>query len=537
VSEPPFSWEAVARACDWSGREHVSLTETMLGRWRGKDAVALCFEAADSTQRAIGFGALAEAAARHASLLRRLGVGPGDRVAAIMPRVPEALVALLGVLHAGAIHVPIFSGFAPSAVASRVAAAGAKAVVTHATLASRLPVSWDPAVKVVAAGGDMPGAIPMEAALAAEPADMPAVPRRRQDPALLLFTSGSTGAPKGVQIAINFLAAVWPSFDHGIHLRPEDRFWPTGDPGWGWGLICYASALARGMAVHMWEANPTPETALDFILRHRITNLATVPTLLRGLMALGEEKLRVPGIALSKVSSCGEPLNGELVGFFRRVWSVTPLDQFGSSEHGLPIGNRYEEAERVRPGSMGRPYPGHRIAVLDEAGQEVPRGTVGLIASGPPPEGTYALGYWDNPEADAVLRRGEWLVTGDLGRQDDEGFLWFEGRSDDVIKSAGYRIGPFEVESALLTHPAVAEAGVVGKPDPARSQLVKAYVILRPGFEDSDELRKELAQTVRNTLGAHAFPREIEVVQELPKTNTGKIQRFVLRQRARDELS
>jgi acetyl-CoA synthetase len=179
---------------------------------------------------------------------------------------------------------------------------------------------------------------------------------------------------------------------------------------------------------------------------------------------------------------------------------------------------------------MGRPLPGQRIAVVDEAGAPVPPGTVGLIASLPPRDATYALGYWNNPEAERGLRRGEgWIVTGDLGREDADGFLWFEGRADDVIKSAGYRIGPFEVESALLTHPAVAEAAAVGKPDPRRGQIVKAFVVLKPSQADSPSLREELVDAARRALGAHAYPREIEVVAELPKTSTGKIQRFLLR--------
>jgi acetyl-CoA synthetase len=255
-----------------------------------------------------------------------------------------------------------------------------------------------------------------------------------------------------------------------------------------------------------------------------------VPTLLRGLMALGEAAVRRPDVAVRSVMSCGEPLNAEVVSFFRRAWGVTPLDQFGSSEHGLPIGNRFAERDAVRPGSMGRPLPGQRVAIMGEAGAPVPRGTVGLIASQPPPDGLYALGYWNNPEAERALRRQGWIVTGDLGREDEDGYFWFEGRADDVIKSAAYRIGPFEVESALLTHPAVAEAAAIGKPDTARGQIVKAFIVLRPGATDSTTLREAIVAAARRALGDHAYPREIEVVAELPKTTTGKIQRFVLRQ-------
>ena len=524
-------WSQALAEIGWTGRDRVNLAETMADRHASLTRPALIWEGRDGTRRMLGFADLAAASARHANLLRRLGVGPGDRVACVMPRVPEAIIAMLGAFRLGAVHLPIFSGFGEAAVARRVADAGAKAVVTHAEVRDRVPERWAAPVAVLTVGAaGAPGDTAYAVAVAAESETFDPVPRRRDDPAVLLFTSGSTGPPKAVAIATNFPAAIWPALRLGGDLRDEDLFWPTGDPGWGYGLICYGIAMTLGITAHMWEANPQPSPTLDFLARHRITSLATVPTLLRGLMALGEDAVRRQDLSVRTVASCGEPLNAEVVTFFRRAWDVTPLDQFGSSEHGLPIGNRFAERDQVRPGSMGRALPGHRIAVVDETGAPVAPDTVGLIASLPPPDATYALGYWNNPEAERRLRRGEgWIVTGDLGRQDADGFLWFEGRADDVIKSAGYRIGPFEVESALLTHPAVAEAAAVGKPDPARGHIVKAFVVLRPGHTDSPALREELVAAARRALGAHAYPREIEVVTELPKTNSGKIQRFLLR--------
>jgi acetyl-CoA synthetase len=524
-------WTQALAEIGWTGRDRVNLADTMADRHASLTRPALVWEGRDGTRRTLGFADLAAASARHANLLRRHGVGPGDRVACIMPRVPESIVAMLGAFRLGAVHLPIFSGFGEAAVARRVADAGAKAVVTHAEVRDRVPERWDAPVAVLTVGGaGAPGDTAYAAAVAAESEAFDPVPRRRDDPGVLLFTSGSTGPPKAVAIATNFPAAIWPALRVGGDLRAEDSFWPTGDPGWGYGLVCYGVAMALGITAHMWEANPQPSATLDFLARHRITSLATVPTLLRGLMALGEEAVRRQDLSVRTIASCGEPLNAEVVTFFRRAWGVTPLDQFGSSEHGLPVGNRFAERDQVRPGSMGKALPGQCIAVVDEDGAPVAPGTVGFIASLPPPDATYALGYWNNPEAERWLRRGEgWIVTGDLGRQDADGFLWFEGRADDVIKSAGYRIGPFEVESALLTHPAVAEAAAVGKPDPARGHIVKAFVVLRPGHTDSSALREELVAAARRTLGAHAYPREIEVVTELPKTNTGKIQRFLLR--------
>ncbi len=528
-------WSGIVAELGWTGRPRVNLAETLADRHAASGRVALRWEGRDGTRRSLTFAELSVASARHANVLRGLGIGPGDRVGCILPRVPDAIIAMLGAFRLGAVHLPIFSGFGAEATARRIADAGARVVVTHADVRERLPKSWAHPVTVVtvprADGAGVPeGDVDHRAAMAAASPDCPPVPRKRDDPAVLLFTSGSTGPPKAVAIATNFPAAIWPAIRQAGDLRAEDRFWPTGDPGWGYGLVCFAVALASGQAVHLWEANPTPEATLAFLARHRITNLGTVPTLLRGLMALGEDAVRRPDIAIRSIMSCGEPLNAEVVTFFRRVWGVTPLDQFGSSEHGLPVGNRFADRDAVRPGSMGKPLPGQRIAIVAEDGSVLPRGTSGLIATMPPPDAIYALGYWNNPEAERGLRRQGWIVTGDIGHEDADGYYWFEGRSDDVIKSAGYRIGPFEVESALLTHPAVAEAAVVGKPDAARGQIVKAFVVLRAGFADSPALREEMIAVARREVGAHAFPREIAIVAELPKTTTGKIQRFVLRQ-------
>jgi len=535
MSDAAAIWAGIVAELGWTGRAAVNLAETFVRRHAATGRVALHWEGRDGEQRAFTFAELADAAARHADMLRGLGIQPGDRVACILPRVPEAIVAMLGAFHAGAIHLPIFSGFGADATARRIADAGARVVVTHAELRDRMPQAWPHPVTVVtvprADGSGVPaGDVDHRDALRRASPDVPPVPRLRSDPAVLLFTSGSTGPPKAVAIATNFPAAPWPAIRIAGDLRDADVFWPTGDPGWGYGLVCYAVALAAGNAALMWEANPTPETTLDFLARHRITNLATVPTLMRGLMALGEDTVRRPDIAVRSIISCGEPLNAECVTFFRRVWGVTPLDQFGSSEHGLPIGNCFADRDAVRPGSMGKPLPGQRIAIVDEAGSVQPTGTSGLIATMPPEDGMYAIGYWNNREAEAALRRQGWIVTGDIGHVDADGYYWFEGRMDDVIKSAGYRVGPFEVESALLTHPAVAEAAVVGKPDATRGQLIKAFVVLKPGCKDSQALRDEMVATARREVGAHAFPREIEIVKQLPKTTTGKIQRFVLRQ-------
>jgi acetyl-CoA synthetase len=278
-----------------------------------------------------------------------------------------------------------------------------------------------------------------------------------------------------------------------------------------------------------YEGAPTPEAALQLIQEHKVTNLATVPTLLRGVMALGARKVMAFNLSLRAISCCGEPLNSEVIRFFQETLGVTPADQFGSSENGLPLGNLIALDAEILAGAMGLPMPGFQMAIVDEDGREVPDGTVGYLAQRPSEEGYYALRYWNDPERTATLFRQGWIIAGDLARRDEAGYFWFEGRSDDVIKSSGYRIGPFEVESAILHHPAVAEAGVVGKPDPLKGQIVTAYVTLKPGHTKTPDLIREIQDTVRRLLGNHAYPREVEIVDSLPKTETGKIQRFKLR--------
>jgi acetyl-CoA synthetase len=440
---------------------------------------------------------------------------------------------MLGTWKAGAVYVPIFTGFGGDAIAFRIAHSGASVLCTHGDYRAQVPPTLPANVRVVTVNGS--GAVPAGdvdfwTALRALPDMGEAVERRRDDPAVLLYTSGSTGPPKGVKIAVNFLLAIHPYMRYAVDLQPDDVFWPTGDPGWGYGLVCYMVALAMGSAVVSHEATPTPEYCLERLATLGVTNLATTPTLLRGIMALGESAVRRHPVRVRCASSCGEPLNAEVVAFFQKVWGVTVADQYGASEFGLPIGNFNALAMEVKPGSMGLPLPGCRMAVVDDDGRECPVDAVGHIGMQPDADGYYSLGYWQDDARTREMMRGPWVTIGDLARRDSDGYFWFEGRADDVIKSAGYRIGPFEVESAILHHPAVAEAAVVGKPDPLRGHIVKAYVVLRPGTAALSTLADEIADTVKQRVGRHQYPREIEFVAQLPKTETGKIQRFILRQ-------
>jgi acetyl-CoA synthetase len=530
-----FRWSDVLDELGWTGQATVNLATTIVDRHaRGPDGgrTALICIGQIGAERRVSFRELSEQSARFANVLTRLGVKKGDRVAALMPRIPETLAIILGVLKVGAVYVPIFAGFGPDAVRYRLQHSGARLLCT--TDAHRALAPDDVGVRTIclARSGARVRADDrdFDAELARASATFEPTPCQRDEPAVIIYTSGSTGQPKGCVIATNLLAAVWPYLRYGLDLQADDIFWPTGDPGWGYGLCCYLPALAAGVTVVSVEANPRPELCIDILRSQAVTNLATTPTLLRSLMASEAARSGPARGHLRAISSCGEPLNGEVVEFFRRAWAVTPMDHFGATEFGLPIGNYNGIAMDVKAGSMGLPGPGYCMAVVDETGRELPTDDVGLIAQKTDTNSRYWLRYWNDEAASTGLDRGGWACTGDLARRDADGYFWFEGRSDDIIKTSGYRIGPFEIESAILRHPAVVEVAVVGKPDPLKGQIVKAFVVVKPGTDRSQGLADDIANQVKASLGRHQHPREIEFIDALPKTQTGKIQRFLLRQ-------
>lgn len=350
------------------------------------------------------------------------------------------------------------------------------------------------------------------------------------DFSILLFTSGSTGPPKGAMMSYKFFIYHIPYLHYAVWLKPEDAFWCAADPAWAYGMLHTFVPLLLGNAILVFEGLFTPELCYKLLEKYKISNLAYAPTAFRALAAAGSDLRKKYDVNIRAISSAGEPLDAETVNWSKKNFGVSIYDHYGFTESGMVINNYNCCDMEIRPGSMGFPVPWHNVTILDDQGNPSDLKVPGRIAVNRKAYGNYFLGYWEDEKNTKASYIGDWFIPGDLTKKDVDGYFWFEGRVDDVISSAGYRIGPFEVESCLMEHEAVIEAAVIGKPDPSKGEIVKAYVILASGKEPTEEINEEIRLFVKNRLSKHQFPREIEFVSELPKTPSGKIQRFKLRQ-------
>jgi len=490
--------------------------------------LALIHVTSDRVER-FSFGDLSRRSNRMANALNGLGLHRGDRVAVILPQGPETAIAHLGIYKAGMIAVPLSVLFGPDALRYRLSDSGARAAITDAETYQRLEPLLDelPELETVLLV-DGPGSF--AAALEAASDDFTAVDTRAEEPALIIYTSGTTGAPKGVLHAHRVVVGQAPGFRlvHERLPRPGDLVWTPADWAWIGGLV-NTLLLAWYHGVPMVSAPRRgfdPEWALALLTRQPIRNTFLPTTALRMMV-----QHRVPdGVSLRSLMSGGEAQEPALIEAAHRAFGLTTNEAYGQTEADFLIG-QCGSAWPIRPGSMGRTYPGHDVRLQSEAGAAVATGEVGeVVVRGPDP--TILLGYWNRPEATAAKFRGPWLRTGDLARQDEDGYFWFQSRADDVIKSAGYRIGPGEVEECLLQHPAVAAAVVVAAPDPLRGHVVKACVVLRAGEVPGPELEAALQAHVKARLAAYQYPRLVEFMDALPMTSSGKVDRRELRRRA-----
>ena len=492
----------------------------------GDGRVALCWSNAAGERAEFTFEQLQARSAQVANLLVVHGVRPGDRVSGLLPRVPELVALILGVFRAGACYQPLFTAFGPRAIEQRLGTSKAKVVVTDAANRSKLDGLASPPIVMGIGTGNSD--IDFIGGLDAQPTTFAPVMRTGDDALLMMSTSGTTGPPKGVRVPIRSLAAISAYMQFGLDLRPDDVYWNIADPGWAYGLY-YAviGPLLLGHQTTLYDGGFSVESTVATIRELGVTNLAGAPTAYRMMIAAGAEAVAPIVGQLRVAASAGEPLNPEIMRWFDEHVACPVYDQYGQTECGMVLANHHGLRHSVRPGSAGFAMPGFRLDVVDDAGRPVPSGTGGMLAVH---RGDSPLFFFDGyVGAEGQGWVGDYYLTGDTVEQNEDGSISFVGRSDDVISSAGYRIGPFDVESCLLEHDAVAESAVVGKPDEQRGEIVAAYVVLHEGYAGSEPLIAELTQHVRDRLGKHAFPRDITFVESLPKTPSGKIQRFVLR--------
>ena len=493
-------------------------------RWAKDGGVALEWFGVSGDRKTVTFAQMSDDSARFANYLTSLGIGQGDVVAGLLPRIPELFSVILGAWRVGAVYQPLFTAFGPAAIESRVTAQGgskANLIVTDASNRPKLNDIADcPQTLVVGEG--------FAEMLALQASDVAPVMLKGSDPFIMLFTSGTTGKPKGVRYPLSLLLPIAAYMRDAVDLRQADSYWNVADPGWAYGILyAVVGPLLLGHATTFFEGGFTVESTVRILLARKTTNLAAAPTAYRMLMAAGEEAMAPVAYQLRVGSSAGEPLNPEVIRWAERVLHCPLCDHYGQTEVGMMINNHHALQHASKPGSAGLPMPGIALAILDDDLVVQPPNTPGVLAVNIAQSPLYTFtGYW---KVETPNVRGDWYITGDTMLQDEDGYFFFVGRNDDIITSAGYRIGPFDVESVVMEHPAVAEVAVIGKPDPVRTEIVKAVIVLKLGVEGTEALKAEIQQMVRQRLSTHSYPREIDFVASLPKTPSGKIQRFILR--------
>jgi acetyl-CoA synthetase len=536
------SYEELYEGFRWQIPDLYNIGVDVCDRWAAAEPGRLALiDVRDDGDRHYTYAELRALSNQTANLLRAAGVQRGDRVGILLPQTPETAYAHIAAYKLGAIAIPLFTLFGAEALQHRLADSAAAAIITNAQGVAKLAGlrSALPALKLVLSiDGAGEGAEDFHALRGRQSVDFAPVATRAEDPALIIYTSGTTGLPKGALHAHRVLLGHLPGVEMGFDLLPQpgDRIWTPADWAWIGGLLdVLLPALQLGVPVVSRRFEKfTGEAAFELIRKYRIRNAFLPPTALK-MMRAACDVARGQQVEMRSVASGGETLGAELLDWGRKVLGVTINEFYGQTECNMIVSSCAAIMEAV-PGVIGQPVPGHALAVIDAAGEPLPTGAPGMIAVRRP-DPVMFLGYWANEAATRDKFIGDWLVTGDQGAREPGGRIRFLGRDDDIINSSGYRIGPGEIEDCLMRHPAVEMAAVVGKPDAARGEIVKAYIVLRQGFTGSDGLASELAIHVKSRLAAHEYPREVAFIEALPLTTTGKIIRRELRERARAELA
>jgi acetyl-CoA synthetase len=538
----PDRYREIYSSFRWNVPPDFNIARWTCRRWaEDRSRVALLWEDESGRNETWTYWQLQQAANRLSNALASFGIARGDRVALVLPQRPQTVVAYLACFQMGVVAVPLSFLFGPEALEYRLSDSGAlAAIVDPVTLANLEPLrSRLPGLRhVIGVDGARAGdVLDWDATLGRASPDFDCVETRHDDPAAIIYTSGTTGPPKGALLPHCALIGNLPGFEHSHDGFPQvgDRFWSPADWAWtgGW-WDALMPTLYHGQTILGFLGRFDPERAFHLIDKHGIRNAFLFPTALKLMMKSFPEPRSRFDVRLRSLMSGGEALSPAVFHWAREQLGATVNEIFGQTEMNYIVGNSHA-LWPVKPGSMGRPYPGHLVAVIDDEGRPLPAGKVGDVSvrrtwTDGTPDPVFFLGYWNKPEATAEKFSGEWCRTGDQASVDEDGNLWYEGRADDIFKVSGYRVGPTEIESCLVKHPAVGNCAVVPTPDETRGSVVKAFVMLAPGHAASEALKDSIREYVKSHLAPYQQPREIEFVVELPMTTTGKVQRKVLRE-------
>jgi acetyl-CoA synthetase len=531
-------YDALYREFRWPKLARYNIGVDVCDRWATAepDRLAIIHVRADGGTEEISYGTLRDGSNRLANTLRAHGIARGDRVAILLPQAPEAAVAHIAIYKLGAIALPLAILFGVDALSYRLQNAGAKAVITNAAGLAKLNEmrAEVPGIEfVISIDGSGDNALGFHETIAKASSDFTAVDTAPDDPALMIFTSGTTGQAKGALHGHRVLLGHLPGIEmpHDFFPQPGDRFWTPADWAWAGGLLdCLLPSLHHGVPVVARRFEKfDPEEAFGLLAKTGVRNAFIPPTALRMLRSAPSPRGR-HDIRLRTLGSGGEALGAETYDWGRDAFGLIINEFYGQTECNLVLAS-CAMLGVSKPGSIGKPVPGHTVAVIRPDGSCADAGELGMIAVRRP-DPVMFLEYWGRPEAMEQKFIGDWMTTGDQGSVDDEGYVTFVGRDDDVITSSGYRIGPGEIEDCLIKHPAVALAAVVGKPDPMRTEIVKAFIVLKSGYTASDALAAEVQDFVKTKLSGHEYPREVSFINELPMTTTGKVIRRLLRDQA-----
>lgn len=531
-----FNWEQIESRFSWHATGKVNMAYEAIDRHveQGNGSKIALYYSDNVRDESYTFEQLSKQSNRFANVLRKYGIAKGERVFIFMPRTPELYYSVLGAFKVGAVVGPLFEAFMETAVKDRLQDSEAVAIVTTPALLGRIKREELPALKhIFVFGNDVPkeeGIIDFSEELSQASDEAEIEWLGREDGLILHYTSGSTGKPKGVFHVQNAMIQHYYTGKVVLDLQENDVYWCTADPGWVTGTSYGIFAPWLNGATNVIRGGRfSPSDWYGVIQKYGVTVWYSAPTAFRMLMGAGDDVVKQFDLSsLRHVLSVGEPLNPEVVRWGMKVYGQRIHDTWWMTETGGQLICNYPSMD-IKPGSMGKPLPGISAAIIDDNGNEVPPYRMGNLAVRTPWPSMMRK-VWNNPSKyEEYFRLEGWYVSGDSAYMDEDGYFWFQGRIDDVINTSGERVGPFEVESKLVEHPAVAEAGVIGKPDPMRGEIIKAFIALREGYTPSEELKQEISQFVKVGLSAHAAPREIEFKDKLPKTRSGKIMRRVLK--------